>query len=85
MLGAFLLAAILVAGFGNGPWWAWVVGGTALAILSLTDPERLTPRFAVLGPGGAWLAQGLFSVASGWFTSAAAFATGRLLWWAMPA
>src|SRR5262249_46978638 len=32
MLGAFLLSAILLAGFGNGPWWAWVVGGAALAV-----------------------------------------------------
>jgi hypothetical protein len=83
MLGAFLLSAILLAGFGNGPWWAWVVGGAALAVLSLTDPERLTPR--ALGISGAFLAQSLFSVARGWLASAGAFAVGRLLWLAIPA
>jgi hypothetical protein len=85
MLGAFLLSAILLAGFGNGPWWAWVVGGAALAVLSLTDPERLTPRAALLGASGAFLAQGFFSVARGWLASAGAFAVGRLLWLAIPA
>ena len=85
MLTSFLMAASVVAGFGKGPWWAWIVGGMALAVLRLTDPHDLTRRFNALGDSGALLADGLARLSTGCLVSASAFALGRMLWWALTA
>jgi hypothetical protein len=85
VLTALLMAASILAGFGKGPWWAWIVGGSALALLGLTDPGNLTRRFSALGAGAALLADGLVRMSTGCLVSAGAFALGRMLWWALAA
>lgn len=40
MLTTLALLASLFGGLAKGPWWFWLVGGGAIAILSVTDPTR---------------------------------------------
>ena len=46
MLVALSLAAMLLGGFARAPWWFWLVGAAALALLMTTDPDRLRPSYA---------------------------------------
>jgi hypothetical protein len=80
MLTSFLIVASIGAGFAQAPWWFWLVGGAALAFLSLTDPFKLRPAYA---PLGTLLLSNLVSLSTGCLASAAAFATGRIIWWTL--
>src|SRR5215471_15701086 len=40
LLTTLALLASLFGGLAKGPWWFWLVGGGAIAILSVTDPTR---------------------------------------------
>jgi hypothetical protein len=85
MLTSFLIAASVGAGFAQAPWWFWLVGGSALAFLSLTDPFKLRPVYAVLGDAGTLAVHGMVSLVTGCLASAVAFGAGRALWWALAA
>ena len=84
MLPGFMIVATAGAGFANGPWWFWIVAGAALAFLSITDPYRLRPSFAILGDSGTLALSSLISLTTGCLTSALAFATGRIASWLLP-
>jgi hypothetical protein len=85
MLVSFLIAASVGAGFAQAPWWFWLVGGAALAFLSLTDPLKLRPAYAALGQTGTLALHAVFSLTLSYVASAGAFAFGRMLWWALVA
>lgn len=85
MLACFLIVASIGAGFAQAPWWFWVVGGTALAFLSVTDPLKLRPVYAPLGDAGTLALSGVLSLTTGCVASAVAFAIGRIIWWTLTA
>ena len=82
MLAALLIPAILLAGIAGGPWWFWLLGGAALAALSITDPRR-APSVAGTGVSALLLPAPLLSLSMGCLLSAATFAAGRILAWAL--
>ena len=86
MLAALTLLASLLGGLAKGPWWFWLVGGAALAILSVTDPTRPYMSDAeVIGSSTASLLWSDFKVVSaGWLASAGSFAAGSVLSWSLP-
>jgi hypothetical protein len=84
MLAYFLIVASIGAGFAQAPWWFWVVGGMALAFLSLTDPLKRRAVYAPLGYSGTLALSGIVSLATGCLASAGAFAMGRIIWWTLP-
>jgi hypothetical protein len=43
---ALSLIATLIGGLAGAPWWFWLVGGGALALLMATDPTRLRASYA---------------------------------------
>jgi hypothetical protein len=85
LLAALTLLASLLGGLAKGPWWFWLVGGGALAILGVTDPAR--PRVREADLEGAWALPLLWSefkiVSAGWIAAAGAFAAGSVLSWAL--
>jgi Zn-dependent protease with chaperone function len=46
LLVALSLAATLLGGFAKAPWWFWLVGAAALALLIATDPNRFRASYA---------------------------------------
>ena len=85
MLACFLIVASIGAGFAQAPWWFWVVGGTALAVLSVTDPLKLRTVYAPLGDAGTLALTSVGSLTTGCLASAGAFAMGRIIWWTLAA
>jgi hypothetical protein len=86
LLTTLALLASLFGGLAKGPWWFWLVGGGAIAILSVTDPTRQrAPDTDFFGAGTlSPLIGDLKTVSAGWLASAAAFAAGSVLSWALP-
>lgn len=84
MLASLLIVVSVGAGFAQAPWWFWLVGGSALAFLSVTDPLKLRPVRAPLEDAGMIALGSLFSMTTGCLMSAAAFAAGRVLSWTLP-
>ena len=78
MLTQFAILAAASAGFVNAPWWFWLVAALALAVLGLTDPDKVHPRYADGGIAQLLLADSLARFASACAASAGAFAAGRL-------
>jgi Zn-dependent protease with chaperone function len=83
LLVALSLAATLLGGFAKAPWWFWLVGAAALALLIATDPNRLRASYAdTRGLDTVPLLLGdLKSLSIGCLMSAAAFALGVALSW----
>ncbi|HEU4379299.1 MAG TPA: hypothetical protein VFR73_12065 [Hyphomicrobiaceae bacterium] len=84
MLGCFLILASIGAGFAQAPWWFWLVGGMALAFLSLTDPNKRRAIYGPFGYSGTLALSAVVSLATGCLASASAFAMGRIIWWTLP-
>ena len=80
------LAATLLGGFARAPWWFWLVGAAALALLMATDPDRLRASYAdARGVRSVPLLLGdLKSLSIACSMSAAAFAVGSALSLALP-
>jgi hypothetical protein len=78
--------ATLLGGLARAPWWFWLVGAAALALLIATDPNRLRASYAdTRGLDSVPLLLGdlkTLSLAS--LMSAAAFALGGALSLALP-
>jgi 4-hydroxybenzoate polyprenyltransferase len=83
LLVALSLAATLLGGFARAPWWFWLVGAAALALLIATDPNRFRASYAdTRGLDTVPLLLGdLKSLSIGCLMSAAAFALGVALSW----
>lgn len=86
MLIISLIIASLLAGFAKAPWWFWLIGGAALALLSATNPDRLRASYADARGADTIpiLLEDLKSLAAGCLMSAGAFALGSALSWALP-
>jgi hypothetical protein len=78
MLTQLAILAAGSAGFVNAPWWFWLVAALALAVLGLTDPDKVHPRYADGGIAQLLVADSLARFASACAASAGAFAAGRL-------
>lgn len=85
MLVYLSILATMIVGFGQGPWWFWLLGGGAVALLTLTDYDRLSPRLVGNSTFHAPLLVGLVSLTASCFACAGAFAIGRMVSWALPA
>ena len=86
MLHALSILVSLLAGLVRGPWWFWLVGGVTLAVLSITAPDRLRPRYADTSTIEALplLLSDLKTVTTGCAAAAAAFAVGCVISWGLP-
>jgi hypothetical protein len=86
LLVALSLAATLLGGFARAPWWFWLVGAAALALLMATDPDRVRANYAdARGLNSVPLLLGdLKTLSMATLTSAAAFALGSALSLALP-
>jgi hypothetical protein len=86
MLTYLVVSAMLITGVARGPWWGWLIGGLALAFLTITDPRYLRPSLseARLPEAMAVLGTDLICVSAGCAIAAVAFAAGRMLSWALP-
>ena len=86
MLVMLSLAATLLGGFAKAPWWFWLVGAAALALLMATDPDRLRASYAdAQGVRSVPLLLGdLKRLSIACSMSAAAFAVGSALSLALP-
>ena len=78
MLAQLALLAAAGAGFAHAPWWFWLVAALALAVLALTDPDRVHPRYADGGIAELLVVNSLARFSSGCIAAASAFAAGRL-------
>jgi hypothetical protein len=86
VLTALSIAVSLLAGLFKGPWWFWLVGGATLAALSITSPDRVRASYAEASAVEAvpLLMSDLKAVSTGCALSAAAFAAGSIMSWALP-
>ena len=86
MLITLSLAATLLGGLARAPWWFWLVGAAALALLMATDPNRLRTGYAdARGLDSVPLLLGdLKTLSMACSMSAAAFALGSALSLALP-
>jgi hypothetical protein len=86
LLVALSLIATLLGGLARAPWWFWLVGAAALALLMATDPSRLRASYAeARGLNSVPLLLGdLKSLATGCLMSAGAFALGSALSLTLP-
>jgi len=78
MLAQLALLAAAGAGFAHAPWWFWLVAALVLAVLALTDPDRVHPRYADGGIAELLVVNSLARFSSGCIAAASAFAAGRL-------
>jgi len=79
MLAHLAILAAVGAGFANAPWWFWLVAAAALAVLAVTDPDKVHPRYADGGSAELLLVSGVYSFTAGCLVAAGAFAGGRVL------
>jgi len=79
MLAHLAILATAAAGLANAPWWFWLVAASALAVLAVTDPDKVHPRYAEGGSAELLLVNSLYSFSTGCFVAACAFAGGRWL------
>jgi hypothetical protein len=86
LLVALSLAATLLGGFARAPWWFWLVGAAALALLMATDPDRLRPSYADARRLASvpLLLDDLKTLSMASVMSAAAFALGSAMSLALP-
>jgi hypothetical protein len=80
------LIATLLGGLARAPWWFWLVGAGALALLMASDPTRLRASYAdTRGLDSVPLLLGdLKTMSMASLMSAAAFALGNALSLALP-
>jgi hypothetical protein len=78
MLVQLAMLASAGAGFANAPWWFWLVAALALAVLALTDPDRVHPRYADGGIADLIVINSLARFSTGCLASGSAFAAGRI-------
>jgi hypothetical protein len=85
MLTLLTILATLTIGFARGPWWCWLIAGSALAFLSITDPRQTRPSLsdAQLGEAMAMLRADLICLSTACIVAAGAFAAGRIISWAL--
>jgi hypothetical protein len=77
MLTQLAMLAAAGAGFLHAPWWFWLVAALALAVLGLTDPDKVHPRYADGGIARLLVVDSLAGLSSASVAAALAFAAGR--------
>jgi hypothetical protein len=77
MLALLAILAACGAGFANAPWWFWLVAALVLAVLGVTDPSKVHPRYADGGLAEVLVVNSLASFSTGCVGAALAFAVGR--------
>jgi hypothetical protein len=74
--------ATAVAGVLQYPLWIAIIGGSAIALVNIAEEVKLRARFAAIGGSDVLNAAHFASLATGWIGGLAAWALGRLCWWA---
>lgn len=74
--------ATACAGLLQWPIWTALIGGTAIAAVSIAEQAKLHTRFAAVGAGDVLATAHLASLASGWLAGIASWGLGRFSWWA---
>jgi hypothetical protein len=84
--GALLLyvfsIATACAGLLQYPIWTALVGGTAIAAVSIAEQVKLRPRFATVDARDVLTTAHLACLATGWLAGIASWGLGRFSWWA---
>ena len=75
----------MVLSFFGAPWWSAVLAGVVLASISVTEQQRLRPRFVAVGATEMLTMSALSSLATSCFVTAAAFGLGRAFSWVLSA
>lgn len=80
-------ACIIVSaavGYFNGPWWTALLGGMALASLSITEQQKQRSRFAAVGASEVLMVAGLAGFANALLIAGGAYVMGRAVSWIFP-
>lgn len=84
MIAYIFIVASAAVGYFNGPWWTALLAGLALALLSVSEQQKLRTRSAAVGAMEVLMAAGLASLANAMVASGGAFVMGRLVRWLFP-
>lgn len=76
------ILATALAGLAGAPFWAAIVCGCLLALISIVEQQRLAARFAALGESYILTLAGLTSLGNGLVAGGAAYAFGLITGWA---
>jgi hypothetical protein len=74
--------ATACAGLLNWPLWTALIGGTAIAGISILEQSRLRARFAEIEASDVLTTAHLATLAMGWAAGVACWALGRFSLWA---
>ena len=77
------ILATMIVGFGQGPWWFWLLGAGAVVLLTLVDYDHLHPRLAGAVTFHVPLLGWFASLTASCLACAGAFAIGRMMSWAL--
>jgi hypothetical protein len=78
-LAAAIVVASALAGLVGLPFWAFLVAGLGLSIISVSEQQKLWPRFAAIGSTNMLTMAHLAALADSCLVSAAAWGAGFLL------
>jgi hypothetical protein len=78
----FFCIATACAGLLQYPVWTALIGGTAIAAVSIAEQAKLRARFAQVGASDVLTTAHLACLATGWVAGVASWALGRFSWWA---
>ena len=81
MLAYLTIVSTSFAALAGAPWWVAVVCGCLLALISITEQQKLAARFEALGATHVLSMAGLASLGNGLMAGGAAYLIGRLSGW----
>lgn len=70
------------AALAGAPWWAAVVCGCLLALISITEQQKLAARFEAIGASHVLSMAGIASLGNGLMAGGATFLLSRVSGWA---
>ena len=83
MIAYLTIVTTAFAAMAGAPWWVAVVCGCLLALISITEQQKLAARFEAIGATHVLSAAGIASLGNGLMAGGAAYVGGwvlRLVW-----
>ena len=81
MLAYLTIVTTAFAALAGAPWWAAVVCGCLLTLISITEHQKLSQRFEAIGATHVLSMAGMASLMDGLMAGGAAFLLGRVSGW----
>ena len=82
MLAYLTIVTTAFAALAGAPWWAAVICGCLLTLISITEQQKLAARFEGIGASHVLSMAGIASLGNGLMAGGAAFLLGRVSGWA---